>query len=63
MIRKLRFAFQGTWPNGDMQDWERFLPKESEINKFEDVRFPSLEILLLDFAAWELEEDEKIVVR
>lgn len=63
MICKLRLEFRGTWPNGDMQEWERFLLKESEIDKFEDVRFPRLEILLLDFAAWELEEDEKLVVR
>ena len=63
MICKLELEFQGIWPDRDMQDWERFLLKESEVDKFEDLRFPRLEMLSLDFAAWQLIEDEKLVVR
>ena len=60
MICKLELAFEGNFP---LECWERRLLKKSDEDKLEDIRFPRLEMLLLDFRWWELEEDDKLVVR
>ena len=63
MICKLELKFEGKYPYYDMLDWERFLLKESDEDKFEDIRFARLETLVLDFGSWNLGEDDKLVVR
>ena len=65
MICRLELKFEGKYhyKGIDMRDWERFLLKESDVNQFEDIHFLGLEVLLLDFGDWKLNEDDKLVVR
>ena len=72
MICRLELKFRGSYDYTEttfgiksptMQDWERLLLKKTDVNKFEDIHFSGLEMLLLDFGVWKLNEDDKLVVR
>lgn len=64
MICKLELKFEGRNVYGPtkMDKWEEFLIKDSDEDKIENVRFPKLETLLLDFEAWQLHWDHRLVV-